>query len=47
MELVTAADIRDVLTDAMGSAEGAQNADALSRLLQELDSGQLSDLGKD
>lgn len=47
MELVTATDIRDVLTDAMGSAEGAQNTDALSRLLQELDSGQLRDLGKD
>jgi Sensors of blue-light using FAD len=45
MELVTTDDIRDVLVDARDSAEDAHNADALSMLLAELDSGRLSVLG--
>jgi hypothetical protein len=46
MELVTAVDIRDVLLDAHSTATDAQNAQALSGLLEELDSGRLSGLGK-
>lgn len=45
MELVEADHIRDVLLDALGSAEDAQNTAALQRLLEQLDSGALSDLG--
>jgi hypothetical protein len=45
MELVTGADIRDVLQDAMDSAKDANNARALALLLTQLDSGQLSSLG--
>ena len=47
MELVTGADIRDVLTDALDEARDEHNAAALRLLLQQLDSGQLSSLGKD
>lgn len=46
MELVTGEDIRDVLVDALQNAKDPQNADALRLLLTQLDSGQLSKLGK-
>ncbi len=46
MELVTATDIRDVLLDALGTADDVKLAEALQLLLDQLDSGQLSDLGK-
>lgn len=46
MELVTAADIRDVLIDARNDAEDEQNATALTELIEQLDSGRLSELGK-
>ncbi len=45
MELVSTEDIRDVLADALDSAADTHNADALNRLLTELDSGRLSDMG--
>ena len=45
MELVSTADIRDVLVDALDSAAGTRNAVALNLLLTELDSGRLSGLG--
>jgi hypothetical protein len=45
MELVTTDDIRDVLSDALDSAEDPHNATALATLLEELDSGRLSSLG--
>jgi Sensors of blue-light using FAD len=41
MELVTSDHIRDVLVDALESAQDPKNADALRLLLVELDSGQL------
>ncbi len=41
MELVTMEDIRDVLQDALDSAEDPKNAAALRLLLSQLDSGQL------
>ena len=44
MELVTTTDIRDVLVDALDSAEDPHNAAALRLLLADLDSGQLRDL---
>jgi hypothetical protein len=44
MELVSGADIRDVLLDAMGEAKDDQNAEALRLLIEQLDSGQLSGL---
>ena len=47
MELVTGADIRDVLLDALNEARDENNAAALRQLLEQLDSGQLSGLGKD
>jgi hypothetical protein len=47
MELVTGADIRDVLMDALDEAKDENNAAALRLLLVQLDSGQLSGLGKD
>lgn len=47
MELVTGTDIRDVLLDALNEAKDEQNAAALRLLLEQLDSGQLSSLGKD
>ena len=46
MELVTTTDIRDVLQDALDTAHDAKNADVLKLLLTQLDSGQLSGLGK-
>jgi Sensors of blue-light using FAD len=46
MELVTGEDIRDVLVDALQNAKDPQNADALQLLLTQLDSGQLSKLGR-
>ncbi len=46
MELVTGEDIRDVLVDALHNAKDPQNADALRLLLTQLDSGQLSKLGR-
>ncbi len=46
MELVTAVDVRDVLLDALSTATDARNEQALNGLLEELDSGQLSGLGK-
>jgi hypothetical protein len=46
MELVTGTDIRDVLQDALNEAKDEQNAAALRLLLEQLDSGQLSGLGK-
>jgi Sensors of blue-light using FAD len=45
MELVTGADIRDVLLDALGDAKDESNTAALRLLLEQLDSGQLSVLG--
>jgi len=44
MELVTTEDIRDVLVDALETAEDEQNAAALRLLLEQLDTGQLSTL---
>ena len=44
MERVTADHIRDVLEDALDSAEDPQNAVVLRRLLAHLDSGELSGL---
>jgi len=46
MELVTGEDIRDVLVDALHNAKDPRNADALRLLLTQLDSGQLSKLGR-
>jgi hypothetical protein len=46
MELVTTTDIRDVLLDAMSEARDEKNAEALRRLLEQLDSGQLGDIAK-
>ena len=45
MELVTTDDIRDVLADALDTANDAKNADALRELLVQLDSGSLRDMG--
>ena len=44
MELVSTTDIREVLLDALGTAEAEQNAEALRLMLAQLDSGQLSGL---
>ena len=46
MELVTSDDIRDVLVDAMETAKEDKHKQALSQLLHELDSGQLSSLNQ-
>ena len=46
MELVTSDDIRDVLVDAMETANEDKHKQALSQLLHELDSGQLSSLNQ-
>ena len=46
MELVTATDIRDVLLDAKGEAQDPKNAEALTQLLEQLDSDQLSELSQ-
>jgi hypothetical protein len=45
IELVTATDIRDVLQDALDEAKDEKNAAALRQLLEQLDSGQLSEWG--
>jgi hypothetical protein len=42
MELVTADAVRDVLVDALDSAQDPKNADSLRELLQQLDAGLLS-----
>lgn len=44
MERVSPDDIRDVLEDALSTAEDAQHAEALGLLLEHLDSGSLSSL---
>jgi len=46
MELVSGADIRDVLVDALEHAKDAQNAAALELLLVQLDAGQLGSVGQ-
>ena len=46
MELVTNADIRDVLVDALDTAKDANNAKALKLLLAQLDAGELGGLGQ-
>lgn len=46
MELVSGEDIREVLTDALDTAEDPKNAEALRQLLAELDSGQLGVIGR-
>ena len=45
MELVTGGDVRDVLADALDTAEDEKNIEALRALLAELDSGRFSDMG--
>ncbi len=47
MELVTEMDIREVLMDAIATAEDPKNIDALNLLVAQLDSGELSNLGRD
>ena len=44
MELVSAQDIRDVLSDAKQSADDSRSQQTLQRLIEELDSGKLVDL---
>ncbi len=44
MELVESDEIRDVLEDALSTAEDPSNINTLTTLLEELDSGQLSGL---
>jgi hypothetical protein len=46
MELVAAPDIRDVLEDALESADDKGNAEALRRMLAQLDAGVLRTLGQ-
>ncbi len=46
MELVEAAQIRDVLQDALDSAEDESNSRALRRMLEQLDGGALHTLGQ-
>lgn len=46
MELVEAEDIRTVLTDALECAEDESNVAALTRIIQHLDTGSLSSLGR-
>ncbi len=46
MELVAAADIRDVLVDARNDAEDEKNATVLTLMIEQLDSGQLSELSR-
>jgi hypothetical protein len=45
MELVTGADIRVVLEDALATARNARSADTLRGLLQQMEAGALSSLG--
>lgn len=44
MERVSPEDIRDLLEDALSTAENAQHAEARSLLLEHLDAGPLSSL---
>lgn len=46
MELVSAEHIREVLVDALDSADDERNAEALRRLLAQLETGALADLGR-
>ena len=46
MELVTSADIRDVLSDALDIANDQKSADVLKLLLQQLDDGKLTELNQ-
>ena len=46
MELVTSEDIRDVLEDALSNVTDKKSGDVLKQLLAQLESGQLSSLGK-
>ncbi len=46
MEQVDADDIREVLRDALGTAADPNNVAALSRILEQLDSGPLRSLGR-
>jgi hypothetical protein len=45
MELVSGEHIRDVLLDALGTAEDEKNAQALRVMLEQLDTGRLNALG--
>jgi hypothetical protein len=47
MERVSTDDIRGVLLDALDTAEDPKNAGALTRMLEQLDTGQLSGLASD
>jgi hypothetical protein len=47
MELVSADDVREVLMDARNNANDQSNQAALDQLLDELDTGRLSDLSQD
>jgi hypothetical protein len=47
MERVSTDDIRDVLLDALDTAEDPKNAEALTRMLEQLDSGELRGLADD
>jgi len=46
MEPVDADDIREVLRDALGTAEDPNNVAALNRILEQLESGPLDSLGR-
>ena len=46
MELVTGEDIRDVLDDALGNAKDEKSTAVLQQLLSQLDTGQLSTIGR-
>jgi hypothetical protein len=45
MELVTTTEIRDVLLDALATAEDEKNTEALSLMLEQLDAGGMDGLG--
>jgi len=46
MELVTGDDVRNVLEDALDQAHDANSAQVLRAMLEELESGQLSSIGR-
>lgn len=46
MELVTTTEIRDVLLDALATAEDEKNTEALSLMLEQLDAGGMQGLGE-
>ncbi len=46
MELVTDSDIRDVLSDALESAEDPKNADALQRLIDQIDADNVGEASR-